>query len=152
MRPALPPLRSAPPLLAALVFVGCDGKNEDTSLNLPFCLQFEDADQYELEPLEDDDPASGEIWARVITDEGSDLDDPQYVAGVTYTLENVDVQGAPQVGETDQAGEFRKRVGAGTWVLRLDAIQGTYACSNELELAVEAGQRTVVCIDVGCEQ
>ncbi len=141
-----------PQVLLLLGCVACDGKDLDTALNLPFCLAMEDASGFELEPLEQDDPASGEIWARVITDEGSSLDDPQFVAGVTYTLENVDVQGAPQVGETDAGGEFTKRVGAGTWVLRLDARQGTYNCSNELELTVEAGMRTVVCIDVGCEQ
>ncbi len=148
-----PPLASLALMPAVVAALGaCGTKTEDTALDLPFCLQFDDADQFELEPLEVDDPASGEIWARIVTDEGADLDDPQFVAGVTYTLENIDVQGAPQVGETDQEGEFRKRVGAGTWVLRLDATQGTFSCSNELELTVEAGQRTVVCMDVGCVQ
>jgi hypothetical protein len=115
----------------------------------PFCFSMDDADAYELEPL-DDDPASGSIWGRMITDESRDLRDPQYVAFVEYTLENLDVGGSPQQGETDVEGAFEERVGAGRWLLTHSADRVGFDCTNSVELVVEAGQKTIACIDVGC--
>ena len=48
-------------------------------------------------------------------------------------------------------GEFEERVGAGLWRLRLSAIKGGFQCENDLEVPVEAGMMTVLCVDVGCE-
>ena len=150
--PAPPALARRALALALVGTAGCGGKDEETDIELPFCFTFDDADSYELDDLDEPDPASGEIWGRLVTDESDDVDDPSFVAFVEYTLENVDVQGAPQLGETDDEGEFTERVGAGTWLLQLSARQGSYTCANELELVVEPGKLTVACVDVGCEQ
>ena len=134
----------------ALLALGCGGKDDGGDRPLPFCFAMSDADSFELEPL-DDDPSSGEIEGRLLTDESGDLRDPQIIAFVEYTLENLDVGGTPQLGETDVEGNFYERVGAGNWRLRLVAARGRFDCENEVDLVVEAGQTTHACIDVGCE-
>jgi hypothetical protein len=130
---------------------GCgDNKFDGVVRDDAFCFDIEDADTWQMEPL-DNDPSSGQIWGRLVTDQSDDIRDPNLVAFVDYTLQSVDVGGSAQRGETDDGGEFEERVGAGTWRLRLSAIKGGYHCDNDLEIPVEAGKLTVLCLDVGCE-
>ncbi|HCH66744.1 MAG: hypothetical protein CL927_17255 [Deltaproteobacteria bacterium] len=133
------------------VATGC-GDDRDNGVNADdaFCFGMQDTESFELEPF-DNDPSSGQIWGRLATDESEDIRDPNLVAFVDYTLQSIDVGGSAQRGETDDGGEFEERVGAGQWRLRLSAIKGGYQCENDLELTVEAGMLTVLCVDVGCE-
>ena len=116
-----------------------------------FCFGMEDSNDWMFEEL-DEDPSSGQIWGRLVTDESDDLYDPNLVAFVDYTLQNIDVGGSAQRWSTDENGEFEERVGEGNWRLRLSAIKGGYRCENDIEVPVKAGQLTVLCVDVGCER
>ena len=130
---------------------GCGEERENgVKVDDAFCFGMDDADSWTLEDL-DNDPSSGQIWGRLATDESDDIRDPNLVAYVDYTLQSIDVGGSAQRGETDDGGEFEERVGAGQWRLRLSGIKGGYQCNNDLELTVEAGKMTVLCVDVGCE-
>lgn len=129
----------------------CGGNKIDTSLRSDaFCFGMGDANTWTVEPL-DGDPSSGQIWGRLATDESDDIRDPNLVAFVDYTLQSIDVGGSAQRGNSDEGGEFEERVGAGTWRLRLSAIKGGYHCENDLEVPVEPGKLTVLCVDVGCQ-
>ena len=131
--------------------MGCgDDKNGGVQVEDAFCFGMGDTETWTIEPL-DDDPSSGQIWGRLATDESDDIRDPNLVAFVDYTLQSIDVGGSAQRGETDDGGEFEERVGEGEWRLRLSAIKGGYNCENDLEIPVEAGKLTVLCVDVGCE-
>ncbi len=136
-------------LLASLS--ACSGKDTASSIVRvdAFCFDMADAGTWTMEDI-DDDPSSGQIWGLLATDESDDIHDPNLVAFVDYTLQSVDVGGSAQRGATDENGEFEERVGAGTWRLRLSAIKGGYHCENDLELPVEPGKMTIMCIDVGC--
>jgi hypothetical protein len=137
------------PILVLLV--ACGSKEVDTSLRTEaFCFGMGDANTWMLEPL-DGDPSSGQLWGLLATDESDDIRDPNLVAYVDYTLQSVDVGGSAQRGRSDDEGEFEERVGAGSWRLRLSAIKGGFQCENDLEVPVEAGKRTVLCVDVGCQ-
>lgn len=138
--------------LAGLALACSKDDGLDSGLGIDaFCYQMADAGTWSVESL-DNDPASGEIWGRLATDESDDIHDPNLVAFVDYTLQSIDVGGSAQRGRTDDGGELEERVGAGTWLLKVSAIKGGYHCSSELEVPVEAGKRTVLCVDVGCDR
>ncbi len=137
-------------LAVPLLLCACDSNKEAGAVRADeFCFSMDDANDWVFEDL-DDDPSSGQVWGRLVTDESTDLFDPNLVAFVDYTLQNTDVGGSAQRWSTDENGEFEERVGEGSWRLRLSAIKGGYHCENDIEVPVEAGKLTVVCVDVGC--
>jgi hypothetical protein len=136
--------------LCAALSTACKDDTRGPKIEQPFCFTMEDADSFVLSPF-DDDPSSGQIQGRLVTDESADVHDPQLVAFVAYTLTNLDVGGSPQLGETDIEGKLFERVGAGNWRLQLSAAKGAYDCVNSVDLVVEAGQQTDLCVDVACE-
>jgi len=138
------------PLLSLCALAACKGDDEGPKIEPPFCFTMDDADSFELVAY-DDDPSSGRIEGRLVTDESADVHDPQLVAFVAYTLTNLDVGGSPQLGETDIEGKLFERVGEGNWQLQLSAAKGAYDCENSIELVVVAGQQTNLCVDVACE-
>ncbi len=138
------------PLLSLCALAACKGDDEGPKIEPPFCFTMDDAESFELVAY-DDDPSSGRIEGRLVTDESADVHDPQLVAFVAYTLTNLDVGGSPQLGETDIEGKLFERVGAGNWRLQLSAAKGAYDCENSIDLVVEAGQQTNLCVDVACE-
>ena len=79
------------------------------------------------------------------------MHDPNYVADVEYTLENTDVGGTQQQGQTDSEGYFTEVLGEGNWLLKLSAFKGSLDCLNEISFRVEGGNTTELCIDVHCE-
>jgi|GEM_PF-3044122 len=138
-------------VFGCLLLGSCGGDKADSGLRTDaFCFGMDDANTWTIEPL-DGDPSSGQIWGRLATDESDDIRDPNLVAYVDYTLQSVDVGGSAQRGNTDDGGEFEERVGAGNWRLRLSAIKGGFQCENDLEVPVEAGKLTILCVDVGCQ-
>ena len=138
------------PLLSLCALAACKGDDEGPKIEPPFCFTMDDAESFELVAY-DDDPSSGRIEGRLVTDESADVHDPQLVAFVAYTLTNLDVGGSPQLGETDIEGKLFERVGEGNWQLQLSAAKGAYDCENSIELVVVAGQQTNLCVDVACE-
>jgi hypothetical protein len=138
------------PLLSQCALAACKGDDEGPKIEPPFCFTMDDAESFELVAY-DDDPSSGRIEGRLVTDESADVHDPQLVAFVAYTLTNLDVGGSPQLGETDIEGKLFERVGEGNWQLQLSAAKGAYDCENSIDLVVEAGQQTNLCVDVACE-
>jgi hypothetical protein len=116
---------------------------------LPFCEKMEDANSYVVEDGSDS-TTSGTVEGRIITDESDDLHDPQWVGFLDYTVDNTDVGGTQQQGETSQDGSFIEVLGEGHWNFKISATQAGYSCSNELEFLVEAGGTTQVCVDVNC--
>lgn len=147
-RPSAP--ARALPLLALAALLGCKDDDRGPKIEPPFCFTMADADSYELVEY-DDDPASGRVEGRLVTDESADVHDPQLVAFVAYTLTNLDVGGSPQLGETDIEGKLFERVGEGNWRLQLSAAKGAYDCVNSVDLVVQAGMQTNLCVDVACE-
>ena len=136
--------------IGAALLTACKEDTRGPKIEQPFCFTMDDADSFVLSPF-DDDPSSGQIQGRLVTDESADAHDPQLVAFVAYTLTNLDVGGSPQLGETDIEGKLFERVGAGNWRLQLSAAKGAYDCVNSVDLVVEAGQQTDLCVDVACE-
>ena len=67
--------------------------------------------------------ASGAVAGHMLTDESDDIHDPNFVADVEYTLENTDVGGTQQQGQTDGDGYFTEILGEGNWLLKLSAIR-----------------------------
>ena len=145
-------MRTLFPSVAVFV-LGCGGSGGgyDTGPRVDaFCFDMADADTTEIV---DGGPAgaSGLLDGFLITDESDDLRDPSLVVNVDYTIENLDVGGAPLQGKTDADGSFRETLGAGTWLLRLSDSKGGFTCSNAIEFAVEAERLTRMCLDVGFE-
>ena len=116
---------------------------------LPFCEKMEDANSYVIEEGEGS-TTSGTVEGRVITDESEDLHDPQWVGFLDYTVDNTDVGGTQQQGETEMDGSFIEVLGEGHWNFKISATQAGFSCSNELEFLVQAGGTTLVCVDVNC--
>ena len=116
---------------------------------LPFCEKMEDANSYVIDDG-GNSTTSGTVEGRVITDESESLHDPQWVGYLDYTVDNIDVGGTQQQGETQQDGSFVEVLGAGHWNFKISASQAGYSCANELEFLVEAGRTTQLCIDVNC--
>ena len=140
-------------LVATVGVLGCEGSGGgyDTGPTIDgFCFDMADADTTEVV---DGGPsgASGLLEGFLITDESEDLRDPSLVVNVDYTIENLDVGGAPLQGKSDSDGSFKETLGAGTWLLRLSDSKGGYTCTNSIEFAVEAERVTRMCLDVGCE-
>ena len=97
-----------------------------------------------------DSSSSGTVEGRLITDESSDLHDPQWVGFLDYTIDNIDVGGTQQQGETQQDGSFIEVLGAGNWNFKISATVAGYTCANEVAFSVEAGRSTEICIDIDC--
>ena len=116
---------------------------------LPFCEKMEDGNSYVIEDG-GSSTTSGTVEGRVITDESENLHDPQWVGYLDYTVDNTDVGGTQQQGETQQDGSFIEVLGEGHWNFKISATQAGYSCANELEFLVEAGRTTQLCIDVNC--
>lgn len=140
-------------LVSAVGAVGCGGSGGgyDTAPQVnAFCFDMADADTTEVV---EGGPAgaSGLLEGFLITDESDDLRDPALVVNVDYTIENLDVGGAPIQGKTSADGGFSETLGAGTWLLRLSDSKGGYTCTNSIEFGIEAERVTRMCLDVGCE-
>ena len=116
---------------------------------LPFCEKMEDANSHGIEEG-GGSGTSGSVIGRVITDESQDLHDPQWVGFLDYTIDNIDVGGTQQQGETQQDGAFVEVLGAGNWRFKISTTQAGFTCSNEIEFQVESGNTTQVCVDVNC--
>lgn len=123
---------------------------DTASYILPFCESMDDSDTYLIE-TGGGSGASGVVIGRLVTDESDDIHDPNFVADVEYTLENIDVGGTQQQGETDDSGYFKEILGEGNWLLKLSAFKASLDCLNEISFNVEAGNTTDLCIDVHCE-
>jgi len=131
--------------------IGCSGTVDEDSAEpvLPFCEKMEDANSSVID-LGGGSASSGSVVGRVITDESQDLHDPQWVGFLDYTIDNTDVGGTQQQGETQQDGSFVEVLGAGHWKFKISATQAGYSCSNEVEFLVEAENTTQICVDVNC--
>ena len=116
----------------------------------PFCEVWEDADTFVVTEGGGTD-GSGTLIGRMITNRSEDLHDTVYVAGVTYTLENLDIGGTPQIAESSSTGDLTHALGEGRWEIALSTTAGGYTCANSMEFDVEAGRTTEVCIDIGCQ-
>lgn len=143
-------------LMGALLGAGCGDEDTDTASGGTadtdlFCRDIADADSYEIRQG-DVSGANGSLYGRIITDEVDDLTNPNFVAQVTYILENLDVGGSPRYGESSDGGEIIATLGAGRWRIQLsnNRVAG-YTCYNDQEFVIEAGQITELCLDVACE-
>jgi hypothetical protein len=139
--------------LALVLLPACaekDGTATDSGAAGPFCRDMADADTTEID-VGGGDPGSGQVIGQLITDDGSDVDDPLIVGQMDYTLENLDVGGPPRAGRTGQTGDFTEEVGAGNWRLSISGTKAGLSCQNQLDIVVEDGNTTRVCIDTKCE-
>ncbi len=140
------------------LMIGCDDSNKDSgagssSLDL-FCEDIADAGAYEVEDSAAGGVtgANGSLFARIITDESDDAHNPNYVANVTYVIENLDVGGSPRYGESDTVGEIEATLGEGNWWIQLsnNRVAG-FDCYNEATFTIEATRTTYLCLDVNCQ-
>ena len=143
---------------AAALLAGCSGGTtvdsavpSDTHLDL-FCEDISEANAYTLRDGGDGEGVNGSLHGRIITDEADDPHNPNFVAKVTYILENLDVGGSPRYGESSDVGEIVATLGAGLWRIQLsnNRVAG-YDCYNDQTFVIEAGQITELCLDVACE-
>ena len=149
-----PPARWFPiALLASGLHPACaqkEGSRTDTGVSGPFCREMADADSTQID-VGGGDPGSGQVIGQLITDDGSDVDDPLIVGQMDYTMENLDVGGPPRAGRTGQRGDFTEEVGAGNWRLSISGTKAGLICQNQLDIVVEDGNTTRVCVDTNCE-
>lgn len=153
MRRILLPSRFAVALAVAALSSSCADKSTTTSdsgVVVPFCRDMADADTTTID-VGGGDPGSGQVIGQLITDDGGDVDDPLIVGQMDYTMENLDVGGPPRAGRTGQNGDFTEEVGAGNWRLSISGTKAGLSCQNQLEIVVEDGNTTSVCIDTLCE-
>jgi hypothetical protein len=143
-------------LLGAVLLVGCDAGDSDSASDTAedtdlFCQDIASADSYDIRDG-DISGANGSLYGRIITDEADDPHNPNFVAKVTYILENLDVGGSPRYGESNDVGEIVSTLGAGNWRIQLsnNRVAG-YTCYNDQQFVIEAGQITELCLDVACE-
>lgn len=137
--------------LALLSVGGCGDTADDTGVgDQPYCTVFRDANTSFIEPG-GGNGESGYVLARLVTDKADDIRDPNFVAFVDYTLENLDVGGSQTLGESTQEGDVIETLGAGNWRIKLNKNAAGYNCYNEFDFLVEAGNSTTMCLDVGCE-
>ncbi len=145
-------------MVITLLLIGCDGGSSDSgsggsSLDL-FCEDVVDGGTYELDESQSSsiDGANGSLIARIVTDESEDAHNPNYVADVTYIIENLDVGGSPRYGESDFSGEISATLGAGNWFIQIsnNRVAG-FDCYNEAAFTIEAGMTTFLCLDVNCQ-
>ena len=116
-----------------------------------FCSQITEANQTTLEDG-GATGANGALFVQIITDEDEDVWNPNYVANVTYVLENLDVGGSPRFGESDLAGTIAATLGEGNWNLQISNTRvAGVDCYNTLDFEIVAGQTTNICLDVACE-
>jgi len=145
-------------VIPLLLLAGCDSDSNDSgaggdSLDL-FCEDVADGGSYELEESQSAsiDGANGSLVARIVTDESDDPHNPNYVADVTYIIENIDVGGSPRYGESDITGEIIATLGEGNWYIQIsnNRVAG-FDCYNEGTFIIEAGMTTILCLDVNCQ-
>lgn len=145
-------------LIGLSVALGCgteDGADDTGSpdpgeLDL-FCTDVSQANTYDIK-AGGATGANGTLYARLITDESEDIHNPNYVAKVTYILENIDVGGSPRYGESDNAGDIIATLGAGRWRVQTSNTRvAGLNCYNDVEFVIEAEQTTYLCLDVNCE-
>lgn len=140
--------------MALVGLVGClpnnGGTGNDSGGEVPFCEALSYAGQTRIEEG-GGSGGSGKVVGRVVTSKSSDIHDPNYVASVPYTLENLDVGGTNTLGETDTEGAFVEILGAGNWEIKLAAQKVGYQCENTMDFLVQAGNTTYLCIALNCQ-
>ena len=128
-----------------------DSASPDSAEEDGFCADISAANTSEIVPG-GASGANGALFARIITDESEDPHNPNYVAKVTYVLENLDVGGSPRYGESDNAGEILATLGAGNWRVQLSNTRvAGQDCYNDQSFVIEAGKTTYLCLDVNCQ-
>ncbi|MDG1483881.1 MAG: hypothetical protein P8R54_30095 [Myxococcota bacterium] len=145
-------------MVFTLLLVACDDGTTDSgqgsSVLELFCEDVADGGTYELEESQSAsiDGANGSLIARIVTDESDDTHNPNFVADVTYIIENLDVGGSPRYGESDISGEVAATLGEGNWFIQIsnNRVAG-FDCYNEASFTIEAGMTTFLCLDVNCE-
>ena len=137
------------PLLAACPAPESETDAPDTA-PIAFCETMDDADSYYIEEG-GGNGSSGKVIGRLITDVTGSLHDPNLVANVDYTIDNLDVGGTQQQGRTDQDGSFQEVLGEGTWRFKHSAEKSGYSCANTVDFEVEGGNTTWLCIDANCQ-
>lgn len=150
-----PQYRLIAPLFALTLPLGACGDKDDDGADsgakqTGFCYSMADADSTIIEDG-GGAGASGLLDGRLITDESEDIRDPALVVNVDYTVENLNTGGSPISGQSDSEGKFTESLGEGDWLLRLSDSKGGYTCRNEIQLVVEPGNTTRLCLDVSCE-
>ena len=134
-------------------WVACTASsNEDSSEDvLPFCEKMEDADTFVIADG-GDSTSSGVVEGRLITDESTDLHDPQWAGFLDYTIDNTDVGGTQQQGETQQDGSFIEVLGAGI-NFKISATVAGHNCANEVAFSVgRVGRLKSVLILTVCDE
>ncbi len=138
--------------LALPLLASCGDKavyGDDSGVVLPYCYDVADGDTYYVDPG-GGSGASGKLIGRLITTKSDDVHDPNFVASVEYTLQNADVGGSQQVGESAVGGDFLETLGAGSWTIKVATQKQGYSCENEYGFEVEAGNTTNLCLELGC--
>jgi hypothetical protein len=137
-------------LLLSLVACTADKDGIDTNdVELPFCEKVEDFDTTYPE-TGGGQGESGVLVGRLVSDETEELHDPQMVAYVALSLENLDSGGTERSPETDIEGNFTYGLGGGRWRIRVGERKVGFSCNNELEFEIVAGDTLYMCMDLNC--
>ena len=143
------PLSCAPPL-SLLLALGCTPVRDSAEPLPAFCEDASGGDEWRFEGT-GGGSTSGTFEGSLITDAAAEVDDPDYVAYIQYTVENVDVGGTTQQsGNTDNYGYFTSSGAAGTWLFQAGTTVAGQPCNAEMEFEVEVGQNTTICPLLRC--
>ena len=88
---------------------------------------------------------------RIITTEDLDIRNPLYIAFKDYTLENVDMGGIQQTGQTSGDGIATVQgLGPGNWLFVASFARGSKICKAEMTVELKAAATTHGCAVMDC--
>lgn len=124
--------------------------NESDTAPKGFCSDLEDGNLSQVE-AGGGSSGSGDLEMRLITTEDVDQRNPLYIAFKDYTLENIDMGGIQQTGQTTGDGlAFANGLGPGNWLFVASFARGSRICKAELTVELKASSTTMGCAVMSC--
>ena len=138
-----------------LLVLGCtsaSGNNESDTGPSGFCSVLDDGNTSVVEDG-GGNAGAGDLEMRMLTTEDVDNRNPLYIAFKDYTLENVDMGGIQQTGQTSGDGIANARgLGPGNWLFVASFARGSHICKAELTVELKAASTTHGCAVMTCPE
>ena len=134
-------------LLLACTDGSKDSGNDYAPLDV-FCDSLEEDGSVEDIADETIASTSGRLEAQLISDFGDEPRELSVIAGASYFVENIDVQGGERADNASASGKISQLLGGGQWSIRID---GKNNCSREVQFTIQEQMIHKRCILLTCE-